>query len=200
MPCSLRPPRTRKGGRPSCVSISAPIFASGSVMRRIGRLDRDSSPTNVLSNACPANKPASSRMPVPALPQSSGLSDARKPCKPTPWTMRSPEEGASIRTPSCASTAAVARVSSPSRKPRMCDVPSAIAESIIDRCDTDLSPGTTTSPCKAVAGWLIQSRRCAPLMAGPPGRRPTHALGPHAAPCPSGRPAAARHRYDPTRR
>src|SRR5580658_7662513 len=64
-----------------------------------------------------------------------------------------------MRTPSCDSTAAVARVSSPSRKPRMRESPSAMAASISARCETDLSPGTCTLPCKGWPGWLIQSRR-----------------------------------------
>src|SRR5690606_40721946 len=49
---------------------------------------------------------------------------------------------------------AVARVSSPSRKPSTVDTPSASAASITERCETDLSPGISTLPrngCPAVA-------------------------------------------------
>ncbi|MCY1553034.1 hypothetical protein D9M68_894760 [compost metagenome] len=58
------------GGRPSDpVSITAPISRSGLATRFIGRLDKDASPVRVLSNVCPASKPASRRMEVPELPR-----------------------------------------------------------------------------------------------------------------------------------
>src|SRR5690606_15970131 len=107
-----------------------------------------------LSKACPASSPASRRMPVPALPQSSGPSAGLSPSTPTPWTMRREAEGVSIRTPMRSKIAAVARVSSPSRKPSMVEVPSARAANITDRCETDLSPGMSRVPrsgCPAVA-------------------------------------------------
>src|SRR5690606_410504 len=46
--------------------------------------------------------------------------------------------------------AAVARVSAPSRKPSMREVPSASAASITARCEMDLSPGTSSVPR---SGW-----------------------------------------------
>ena len=52
--------------------MRAPIFDSGSITRRIGRFDSDSSPISVESNDWPASNPVSRRMPVPALPQSIG--------------------------------------------------------------------------------------------------------------------------------
>ncbi len=110
-----------------------------------------------VSNRCPASKPASRRMPVPALPQSIGACGARRPCRPTPCTMRS----LAIRALRCARPAAqnaraVARVSSPSRKPLMREVPSASAASMIARCEIDLSPGTRTSPRSGPAGAPVQ--------------------------------------------
>ena len=42
----------------------------------------------------------------------------------------------------------VASASSPSKKPVTCVVPSAIAPNMIERCDTDLSPGTLNLPWK----------------------------------------------------
>jgi hypothetical protein len=70
----------------------------------------------------------------------------------------SPGEGACMRTPSCCRMRAVARVSSPSRKPRMCAVPSAIALSMRARCEIDLSPGTRSRPRMAPPRRAIQSR------------------------------------------
>ncbi len=193
MPRSAAPPCSRSGGMPSRVSIRAPISSSGSVTRRIGRLDNEESPTSVLSNACPASKPASSRMPVPALPQSIGCVAPRRPCSPAPCTMRSPSDGASIRTPSWASTAAVARVSSPSRKPRIRERPSAMAASIRARCEIDLSPGTRTLPCNGPAAWLLQSHRV--FKATPPDRIPARGSSRPIHRCRVRRPAGRRHRY-----
>ena len=153
MPCSGWPPWMRSGGVPSSrVSMRAPICASGPVTRRIGRRDSDASPTSTLSNGCAASNPASRRMPVPALPQSSSPSGALRPSTPTPWTMRVDGDGVSKRTPMRAKIAAVARVSSPSRKPSMRDTPSASAANITARCETDLSPGMSSTPCR---GWPL---------------------------------------------
>jgi hypothetical protein len=167
MACSRWPPAMRSGGQPSSESMRAPIRASGSMTRRIGRFDNDGSPTSTLSKACPASRPASNRIAVPALPQSSGTPGGRRPSTPTPCTTRMPGSGASMRTPNRANTAAVARVSSPSRNPSMRDTPSAIAASMIARCDTDLSPGTTISPPSGPLRPATQSRRIAPLIAPP---------------------------------
>ena len=56
-------------------------------------------------------------------------------------------------------TAAVARVSSPSRNPSMREVPSASEANMIARCDTDLSPGTVSSPVSGPPCPASQSRR-----------------------------------------
>src|SRR5690606_30975567 len=71
---------------------------------------------------------------------------------------RTPGAGASISTPIAEKMAAVARVSSPSRKPSMRDVPSASADSMIARWEMDLSPGMASSPRR---GWP----RCASQVA-----------------------------------
>src|SRR5690606_16450668 len=158
MPCSVLPPWMRSGGTPpSPVSMRAPIRASGPVTRRIGLCESDASPTSSVSKAWPASRPASRRMPVPALPQSSGPPGARRPCSPTPWTTRRPGPGASIRTPIRRKIASVARASSPSRKPSMFEVPSAMDASMIARWDTDLSPGTVIEPRSGAPRDAIQS-------------------------------------------
>ena len=165
MPCKACPPWICSGGRPpSWVSMRAPIFASGTVTRRIGRLLSEASPTKTLSNRCAANSPASRRMPVPALPQSSGPSAARKPSTPTPCTMRCEADGVSMRTPSCAKIAAVARVSSPSKNPSIVEVPSANAANITERCETDLSPGMARVPRSEVPAL---ARQLLPLTPSP---------------------------------
>ncbi len=165
MPCRVCPPWMCSGGVPSaCVSIRAPICASGPVTRRIGRLDSDASPTSVESNGCPASRPASRRMPVPALPQSSSPRGAFRPSTPTPCTMRCEGDGVSKRTPICAKIEAVARVSSPSRKPSICETPSANAANITARCETDLSPGISSVPCRAEPLRAIQYRESVMLL------------------------------------
>jgi hypothetical protein len=45
-------------------------FVKGSMTRRIGRFDKDSSPIKTESKFCPARIPAKSRTVVPLLPQS----------------------------------------------------------------------------------------------------------------------------------
>ena len=48
----------------------------------------------------------------------------------------------------------VERQSAPVRKPVTCVVPLAIEPSITERCETDLSPGTTTVPLRLFAGFI----------------------------------------------
>jgi hypothetical protein len=90
--------------------MRAPMVASGAITLAIGRADKEASPVSSLAKRWPASSPASSRIPVPALPQSSGSALGRSPCKPTPCTTREPGEGVSMRTPSCCRMRAVARV------------------------------------------------------------------------------------------
>ena len=66
------PAAPRAGGRPLAISsVRAPIFCSGSRMRRIGRERRLASPSNVAVIGQPATAPMASRQPVPELPKSS---------------------------------------------------------------------------------------------------------------------------------
>ena len=56
-------------------SIFAPMAVSGVITRFIGRRESDPSPTNSLSNPCPARMPLSIRMVEPEFPQSNGASE-----------------------------------------------------------------------------------------------------------------------------
>ncbi len=116
--------------------------------RAIGRCESEASPISTLSNACAQSKPVKRRMPVPAFPQSKGAALACRPCKPTPWMIRDWASGVSMRTPNWLNILAVARVSSPSRKPLTCVGPSAKAPKMMARCEMDLSPGTRNRPCR----------------------------------------------------
>ncbi len=83
-PSSTRRPWTRSGAVPSGdAAIAAPIARSGSTTRSIGRLRNEASPSRVASHSLPASTPASRRMVVPELPQSSTLSGLRM-LTPTP--------------------------------------------------------------------------------------------------------------------
>ena len=61
-----------------------------------------------------------------------------------------------MRTPIRAKIAAVARVSSPSRKPSMVDTPSARAANITARCEIDLSPGIRRLPRSGCPAPAVQ--------------------------------------------
>src|SRR5690606_36990803 len=130
----------------SCVLIDAPISRNGCATRSIGRFDNDSSPVSVAENCWPAINPANRRMDVPELPISSGCCGAVRPCRPTPCTRTLPSCGPSMRTPMARKAFSVDSASSPSRNPLTSVTPSAIAPSMIDRCEMDLSPGTRTVP------------------------------------------------------
>ncbi len=58
--------------------------SKGSSTRRIGRLRREASPSNVAVTGEPATAPIASRTPVPELPKSSGPAGEVKPPTPTP--------------------------------------------------------------------------------------------------------------------
>jgi hypothetical protein len=51
--------------------------------------------------------------------------------------------------------AMVAKLSSPRRNPLTVVTPLAIAPSIIERCEMDLSPGTPISPFREVVGLMV---------------------------------------------
>ena len=68
-----RPAASAAAGRPRrSSSARAPIRSSGSRMRRIGRVRRQASPSNVAVIGQPATAPMARRQPVPELPKSSG--------------------------------------------------------------------------------------------------------------------------------
>ena len=64
-------PTTTTGAWPPVVVTSAPTARSGAATRSMGRLESNSSPVRVATAGRPASAPVSSRMAVPALPQSS---------------------------------------------------------------------------------------------------------------------------------
>ena len=142
-----RAPASVSGKRPSVEdSVRAPIRSSGSSTRRIGRLRKEASPSNVAVTGQPATAPSMSRQPVPELPKSSTVAGSAKPPTPTPWTSHSPAPRRSTTAPSARSTFAVLSTSSPSSNPPMRVAPTASAPRISARCEIDLSPGTRTRP------------------------------------------------------
>ena len=155
-------PRIVRGGRPSVISMSAPIEARGEAIRPIGRPEREASPTRVLSKGRPAKTPASSRIVVPELPQSSGPSAARSPSRPRPRTNRlgmpsAPRRSSrhSASTPRAWRQASVERGSAASENPTISLSPSASAEKRAARWATDLSAGSAGVPARAAAGWTV---------------------------------------------
>ena len=90
------PPVTEIGAWPSSVRTAAPIDRSGAATRSIGRLRRLASPTSALGNGAAARSPASSRIEVPELPQSSrrrGLEPSPCAPHPRPQAFREPRDG-----------------------------------------------------------------------------------------------------------
>ena len=75
------------GGRPSFDSMRQPIVPSGSITRRMGRRDSDSSPITVVVNGCAASTPDIMRIVVPELPASRGTDGAAKRPSPRPMTV-----------------------------------------------------------------------------------------------------------------
>ena len=143
-PRSASEPSITSGAWPSVVAISAPICLSGSAIRSIGLELSDSSPVSSKRPDCPATIPASRRISVPALAQSTG--PARRPRSPTPRTYSSSCATSSTLTPSARTAETVASVSADRPKPRTSVSPSPIAPSSTARCEIDLSPGTATWP------------------------------------------------------
>jgi hypothetical protein len=161
MPCSCNAGRMRSGAVSASVpAISAPIKRSGAITRRIGRRDSEASPINVLAKPWPTKMPAIRRMPVPALPQSSGAVGACNCRRPTPVIRSSVR--LSVRT--CAPIAciifAVWTVSSPGKKPLIRLSPVARAPNSAARWLMDLSPSTNSVPRILVAGSAIKSICC----------------------------------------
>ncbi len=146
MPCS-EPPRTCRGGRhrsPRPCTV-APIRASGSATRSIGRPESDASPTSSVSQGNPATRPANRRMEVPEFPQSMAPSARwRRPRPPCSTTV--PSAGRSTSTPMASTAARDAATSAPSESPWITEVPSARAPRRMARCEIDFSPGVRTVP------------------------------------------------------
>ena len=137
---------------PLRVTNTAPICASGSLTRAIGRERSESSPVMKAVKGCPARRPNRRRAPVPELPRSSGRSGSARPPTPTPSTCHAPSARRSTATPRSRSACAVASTSAPSSRPRMLLSPTAIAASISTRCEIDLSPGTVVEPLRRRTG------------------------------------------------
>jgi hypothetical protein len=159
MPCSPPTGRMRSGALPSCESMCAPMRASGSMTRRIGRRDSDASPISVDGNFCAASRPDIRRIEVPEFPRSRSCEGADSPCRPTPSTRKLVSLTRSIDTPMDWNAFIVHRQSSPSRKPVTSVRPVASDPSITERCEIDLSPGTRTWPVGLPPGETVQSRR-----------------------------------------
>ena len=131
---------------PSRLATIVPIVCKGSVMRAMGRVLKDASPVNVAVMGCPATTPISRRTPVPELPRSNAVSGATRPCKPCPKIIQVPSSWRVMSAPIARMASAVANTSAPSSKPVTLVVPMAKLPRIRDRCDIDLSPGTSTMP------------------------------------------------------
>ncbi len=170
MPLRRAPPPMRIGALPSSVSTRAPMARSGAAMRSMGRLRSEASPVSSTSKDCPASSPVMSRMPVPELPRSSGRAGGWRPRGPTPSTCSVPSPSARIGTPSASSACHVAVQSSPLRNPRTTVGPSAIAPSIRERWEMDLSPGTAMTPPMRSTGRATKCRAPPPpgLLLGEP--------------------------------
>ena len=145
-----RAPCRVSGSRPPSppAIILAPIRASGSRIRRIGRERSEASPSKTAAIGQPATAPMTRRQPVPELPKSSGFRGALKPATPTPRTDHAKSPVRSTVAPSACMDFAVLRTSSPSSRPDIRLSPTASAPRIRARCEIDLSPGTRTRPTR----------------------------------------------------
>jgi len=134
--------------------MRAPMRVSGSTTRFMGRLRRYWSPVTTEKNDCPASRPVIRRMVVPELPQSITSPGSLRPCSPLP-RMTTVSPSSAISTPMERKAPMVAILSPPRRKPRTVVVPLAMAPSMIERCEMDLSPGTVISPLTDAAGLMV---------------------------------------------
>ena len=145
----------------SLPSISAPIIDNGLMILPIGRDLNESSPVIVQLNGRPASIPAIKRIVVPLLPASRTSFGSLKPFMPLPRTTNeSPILGfsgnqRSISTPRNLRISTVDLQSSPGEKFVTFAEPLPIALNIAARCDTDLSPGDTTSPRRRLGLWIV---------------------------------------------
>ena len=127
----------------------APNKAKGSVTRSIGRLFRLLSPINVAEIGEVAIAPMIKRAPVPELPQSIMQSGSANPPTPTPYTDHAPSPLLTTLAPKACIALPVLSTSSPSSRPSIRVSPTDSAPKIRERCEMDLSPGTSACPVKA---------------------------------------------------
>ena len=154
MGTSCVPSIFRGGKPPSREWIRAPICVSGSIMRRIGRLLKEASPSIVDLKSCPASIPAIMRIVDPELPASRVRRVFRSPSRPAP-AIRTRSPSMSIFTPRREKQSSVLRQSAAAEKWVISLVPSARDASIAYRWEMDLSPGTSSEPLIVRAGRII---------------------------------------------
>ena len=109
---------------PLRLTISAPIWESGVMIRFIGRFWMEASPVSSDTKSCPARIPEMRRVVVPLLPTSRVSDGALRPWRPFPWTRISPSVF-SMLIPIFRKQEIVERQSAPSRKFVILVVPSA---------------------------------------------------------------------------
>ena len=90
--------------------------------------------------------PIIKRAPVPELPQLMTLFGSANPPTPTPWIDQVPLLWFINSAPNASIARPVSMTSSPSSNPWIMVSPTDKAPSIKDRCDMDLSPGTSACP------------------------------------------------------
>ncbi len=99
-----------------CPVILAFIAMSGSITRRIGRFESDSSPNSVVANFWPARRPHRRRIVVPEFPQSMRSVGARRLSRPVPLITNA-LSSRSIVAPSALIAFAERPLSAPSPRP-----------------------------------------------------------------------------------
>ena len=160
--------RERQAVRPSPARLTlAPISASGSRTRRIGRRRSEASPSNVavIGNRRPRPSPAGNRC---RNCRNRGDRGSAKPATPTPSTRHAPVRCARPRAERLHGVGGLS-TSSPSSRPEMRVGPTASAPRMSARCEIDLSPGTRTRP---------RQRPAAPRRSGQSWRECTLIQGP----------------------
>ena len=159
IPCKGRPGRTASGGvPPSAGTTAAPMATSGSAMRAMGLLRRESSPSSTVTSpgGWPTMIPDTRRMSVPAFMQSitgGGVS----PRTPRPVTTTLPDlMSPSTPAPISLTAPSVASVSSDTRGLSTTTARSEMAPSRKALWVIDLSGGTATVPATALAGRKVR--------------------------------------------
>ena len=149
-----REPPSMVAGRvpPSASTTLAPMRASGSAMRSMGRRRSDASPSMRQRDARAAPKPASSRAVVPELPASMSNSA----CSELGSTMVRPSGIDSTKQPIARRACTVVRTSRESERPSITWRPRAAAPRMSARCEIDLSPGTLRMPSRRAAWWTVR--------------------------------------------